>query len=294
MRSHVMILQATEERMRRQAWRARGSLVLAYLLARVRQVPPLVAFPLVVVGCASPSLMPSGQAQAIQDRERALAAHSEAIQAAMSQAGQMGALAFLDARDGHLIVQPGNSPAEAWARFTTSDGGPGSESVPPVLTFVHRADVPKAPEAVTLSELQQQQALRASVASLETDLRDAHQRIEERLGLVQRDLAGSVATTKALADARAELQKQLNSLAEDLAAARNVMRQTAQLASVNQESNLENASGIRKVTTASQELAATSARLEEAVRKLSETLTAQFEELARRLDAIQGKAGSVK
>jgi len=238
--------------------------------------------------------MPSGQAQAIQDRERALAAHSEAIQAAMSQAGQMGALAFLDARDGHLIVQPGNSPAEAWARFTTSDGGPGSESVPPVLTFVHRADVPKAPEAVTLSELQQQQALRASVASLETDLRDAHQRIEERLGLVQRDLAGSVATTKALADARAELQKQLNSLAEDLAAARNVMRQTAQLASVNQESNLENASGIRKVTTASQELAATSARLEETVRKLSETLTAQFEELARRLDAIQGRAGSVK
>ena len=288
-----MILQATEEPMRRQAGRVRTSLAVAYLLAGVRQVPPLVALPLVVVGCASPSLMPSGQAQAIQGRERALAAHADAIQAAMSQSGQLGALAFFDARDSHLIVQPGNSPAEAWARFT-AEGGPGRVSVPPVLTFVHRADVPKAPEAVTLSDLQQQQALRASVASLETDLRDAHQRMEERLGLVQRDLAGSVATTKALADARAELQKQLNSLAEDLAAARNVMRQTAQLASVNQESNLENASGIRKVTTASQELAATSARLEETVRKLSETLTAQFEELAKRLDSIQGKAGTLK
>jgi hypothetical protein len=72
------------------------------------------------------------------------------------------------------------------------------------------------------------------------------------------------------------------------------MRQTAQLASLNQESNLENASGIRKVTTASQELAATSARLEETVRRLSETLATQFEELAKRLDSIQGKAGNLK
>src|ERR1700730_4761066 len=285
-RVHVTILQVTEERMGTQASRARTSLVVACLLAPLRRGAPLVGLALVVVGCASASLMPPGQAQAIKDRERALAVHADAIQTAISQSGQVGALAFLDTGDGHLVVLPGSSPADAWARFATSpEGGTGRGSVPLVLTFVHRADMPKAPEAVTLSDLQHQQALRASVAALDTE----RQSIEERLSMVERGLAEAVATAKRESDAslaaRTELQK-------DLAAARTLLRQTAQLATLNQEANAENASGIRKMATASQELAASSARLEETVRKLSETLAKQFEELAKRLDSIQGKAGT--
>ena len=68
---------------------------------------PLMSLALMVVGCASPSLMPQGQALAIKDRERALASHAEAIQAAISQSGKVGALAFLDAKDSHLVVLPG-------------------------------------------------------------------------------------------------------------------------------------------------------------------------------------------
>src|SRR5512143_2451236 len=102
----------------------------------------LVSLALVVVGCASPSLMPEAQAVAIKSRDRALASRADAIHAAISQSGQLGALAFLDAADGHLVVLPGESPADAWARHTTSpESGPGGVSVPPVLTFVHRADV---------------------------------------------------------------------------------------------------------------------------------------------------------
>jgi len=149
--------------------------------------------------------------------------------------------------------------------------------------------VPKAPEAVTLTDLEQQQALRGSLAALDTDLRQERQRLEERLSMVERGLAEAVATAKRESDAslaaRTELQK-------ELAAARTLLRQTAQLSTLNQEANAENASGIRKMATASQELAASSAKLEETVRKLSETLAKQFEELARRLDSIQGKAGT--
>ena len=157
---------------------------------------------LMVVGCASASLMPPGQAQAIKDRERALAVHADAIQTAISQSGQVGALAFLDAGDSHLVVLPGSSPADAWARFAASpEGGTGRGSVPPVLTFVHRADMPKAPEAVTLSDLEQQQALRGSLAALDTDLRQERQRLEERLSTVERGLAEAVATAKRESDA---------------------------------------------------------------------------------------------
>jgi septal ring factor EnvC (AmiA/AmiB activator) len=156
--------------------------------------------------------------------------------------------------------------------------------------------MPKAPEAVTLSDLEQQQALRGSLAALDTDLRQERQRLEERLSTVERGLAEAVATAKRESDAsRTELQKELSSLSQDLAAARTLLRQTTQLATLNQEANAENASGIRKMATASQELAASSARLEETVRKLSETLAKQFEELATRLDSIQGsKAGTGK
>ena len=90
------------------------------------------------------------------------------------------------------------------------------------------------------------------------------------------------------------MQKALSSLSEDLAAARKFMLQTAQLGWLNHELNVENANDIRKVTTASQELSASSARLEETMRQLSETLAGQLKELANRLDTIQGKVSSLK
>jgi vacuolar-type H+-ATPase subunit I/STV1 len=240
---------------------------------------------LAVVGCASPSLMPGTQAVAIKDRDRALASHADAIHAAIGQSGNVGALAFLDAKDGRLVVLPGDSSADAWSRYTASpESGTGRVSVPPVLTFVHRADVPKAPETVTRSVLQQQQAL--------AELLDAHRRVEEQLSIVQRELAESIAATKREADARAAMQTALSSLAEDLATVRKFMLQTAQLGWLNHELTVEHASGMRKVAMASQELSATSARLEETMLQLSKSLAGQLKELANRLDTIQGKGGS--
>jgi len=239
---------------------------------------------LVVVGCASPSLMPETQAVAIKDRDRALASHADAIHAAIRQSGNVGALAFLDAKDGRLVVLPGDSSADAWSRYTSSpESGTGRGSAPPVLTFVHRADVPKAPEAITRSLLQQQQAL----AALETELRDAHRRIEEQLGIVQRELAESNREANAL-------QTTLRSLSEELATVRKFMLLTAQLGWVNHELTVENAIGIRRVVTTSQELSASSERLEETIRQLAKSLAAQLKELASRLDTIQGKVSSLK
>jgi hypothetical protein len=245
---------------------------------------PLMSLAL-VVGCAGPSLMPEAQAVAIKHRDRALASHADAIHAAISQSGNAGALALLDAKDGRLVVLPGDSPADAWARYTASlESGTGRVSVPPVLTFVHRADVPKAPETVTRSVLQQQ-----------AQLLDAHRRVEERLGIVQRELAESKREADAsLAAARADMQTALSSLAEDLATVRKFMLQTAQLGWLNHELNVENATGIRKVVTASQELSASSAKLEETMRQLSGSLAEQLKELANRLDTIQGKVSSLK
>ena len=101
----------------------------------------------------------------------------------MKQSGKVGALAFLDARDGRLVVLPGDSPADAWARYATSRESETSPvSVPAVATFVYRADVPKAPEAVTVSALQEQQALQTSVARASSGV------LEGRLDLVQREL----------------------------------------------------------------------------------------------------------
>jgi hypothetical protein len=235
--------------------------------------------------------MPETQTGAIRDRDRALASHAAAIHAVIGQSGRAGALAFLDAKDGRLVVLPGDSSADAWARHTSSpESETGRVSVPPVLTFVHRADVPKAPETVTRSALQQQQA----VAALATELRDAHRRIEEQLGIVQRELAESIVATKQEAAARADMQTALTSLSEELATVRKFMLQTAQLGWLNHELTVENASGIGKVATASQELSASSERLEETLRQLSKSLAAQLKELANRLDTIQGKVSSFK
>jgi len=231
----------------------------------------------VVVGCASPSLLPDVQAVAIQDRDRALALHADAIHAAISQSGKMGALVFLDATDSHLVVLPGESPADAWARYRRV-------SMPPVLTFVHRADVPKAPETIPRSVLQQQ-----------AQLRDAWRRIEERLSIVQSELAESKREADAsLTGARADMYAALSSLAEDLAAVRKFMLQTAQLGSLDHELNVETETGLRKGATASQELSASSARLEEIMRELPERLAGQLKELANRLDTIQGKVSRLK
>ena len=241
----------------------------------------LIGLSLVVVGCASHSLIPAAQSAAIRDRERALAPHADAIQATVRQSGKAGALVFLDARDGRLVVLSGDSPADAWTRYAAS---PDSEinplSVPAVVTFVYRTDVPKAPETVTQAALQQE---RTSAAALATDLR----RLEERLGLVQGELAmAKQDADKAVADMRA--------LAEDLAAVRKFMLQTAQLGWLNNELTLENASGIRKMAATSQELSASAARLEETLRQLSESLAGQLKELAARLDAIQGRIQNIK
>ena len=171
--------------------------------------------------------------------------------------------------------------------------------MPAVLTFVYRADVPKAPETVTHSLLQQQQAFRRSLAASRPSSATRTGAPSKRLDIVQRELAESIAATKqetdmSLALARADMQKALSSLAEELDSARKFMLQTAQLGWLNHELNVENASGIRRVATASQELAANSARLADTMRQLSEDLAGQLKELASRLDAIQGLVTNVK
>jgi hypothetical protein len=281
--------------------------LLLVLLGCIRREAPHVLGPglsvvslTLVLGCASPSLMLEPQAAAIKNRERALASHASAIHIAIAQSGNAGALVFLDAEDGRLVVLPGDSPADAWTRHTAPpESGTGRVSAPPVLTYVHRADIPKAPETITRSVLQQEGALRVSVAALQSELSEAHRRIEERLGLVQRELAESIAAAKREADtsaatARADLQKALSSFSEDLGAVRKFMLQTAQLGWLNQELIVENANAVRKVATASQELAASSAKLEETMRVLSETLAGQLKQLANRLDTLQGKVSSLK
>jgi hypothetical protein len=254
------------------------------LLFAVSGVSLMIGLALVAAGCARHSLMPGAQSAAIRDRERALAPHAGAIQVEVKRSGSVGALAFLDAKDGRLVVLPGDTPADAWARYTTSpESQTDTVSVPAVVTFVYRTDIPKAPETVIQSALEQQQAQRTSVATLVTELR----RVEEGLALVQRELAGTKKDTdKALADMRA--------LAEDVTALRKFMLQTAQLGWLNHEQALENASGIRKMAATSQELSVSSAKLEETLRQLSENLAGQLKQLAARLEAIQSKIQSIK
>ena len=240
---------------------------------------------LVEVGCASQSLMPAAQSQAIRDREQALASHRDAIQASVRQSGSVGALAFLDAKEGRLVVLPGDSPVDAWARYAASpDGQSSSAPMPEVVTFVYRTDIPKAPETVTLSDLQQQQTRRTA---LEAEVR----RFDEQLNLMQRQLGEAMAVTKQDTD---KTVVDMRALADDLTAARKFMMQTAQLGWVNKDMAVENANGIRRIAAASQELAASSTKLEETVRQLSERLGSQLKELAARLDAIQGKIQNIK
>ena len=283
---------------------ARGGPMLCSALSLLSSV-------LLGVGCASHSLLPREQAAAIETRDRALSPRAAAIQEAIRQSGSLGALAFVDPTDGHVVVLPGNSPSDAWARFTSSrppGSVPGRDSMPTVVTFVYRADVPKAPETVTYYSLQEQrqewemaEALRASLTALQTELRDEQRRTEERLGTVmhlQRQLSDSLAATKLeqerLTAAREDMQKTLNSLVEDLAAARKFMLQTAKLGWLNHERSVETATDVRKVATASQELTANAARLAETMRQLSDNLASQLKELADRLDSIQTRLSKMQ
>ena len=101
-------------------------------------------------------------------------------------------------------------------------------------------------------------------------------------------------TDASVAASRVEMQGALTSLADDLAAARKFMLQTAQLGWLNHDLTVENAGSIRKMAAASQELTASSARLEETMRQLAERLAVQLKELANRLDALQRAVGSLK
>lgn len=260
----------------------------------------LVAAAWLLAGCASPSLVPKQQAAAIEKRDLALASHADAIQAAIRESGKIGALVFRDAAGGPPVVLPGDTPDDAWTQHRASvDTGTAPASVPAVLTFVYRADVPKAPDTVTVSALRQHQALRASLTALETDLRETIRRTEERLGSAQQELSASIAAAhlqneQALAAAKADVQKALATLADDLKEARRYMLQVAELGWLNREMNTETASGLRKVATASQELTASSAKLADTLRQLSVTLASQLKDLATRLDALQEKISNVK
>jgi len=252
----------------------------------MRQWLLVLSLAVVVIGCASHPLVPKEQAEAIKNRDRALAPHSAAIQDTIRQSGNEGALAFLDAGDGHLVVLPGDSPGEAWARHIASPSGSptGRASMPPVISFVYRADVPKAPESLTSRSLEQQETLRATLAALDAELRKLSDSVVATRGETQTSIA----------TAKEDMQKALDSLAGDLAAARKFMLQTAQLGSLNQEMNVANANGLRKVTAASQEVSANSAKLADTMRQLSENLASQLKELAARLDAIQERISNVK
>jgi uncharacterized protein YukE len=230
--------------------------------------------------------VPTEQAVAIKDRDRGLAPHSAAIQNTIRQSGNVGALAFLDAGDGHLVVLPGDTPADAWDRYIASPSGSptGRVSVPPVVSFVYRADVPKEPESVTYRFLEEQVTLRTTLAALDSELR----KLSDSVVATRRETETSIAT------AREDMQKALDSLAKDLAAARKFMLQTAQLGRLDHEMNVENANGIRKLAAASQEVSANSAKLADTMRQLSDNLASQLKELAARLDAIQDRISDVK
>ena len=131
-----MILQDSsgipeKERVSQAVERSAMRQLLLVPLERIRRGAPnilgsallLMSLAWVVVGCASLSLMPETQAGAIRDRDRALVPHAAAIHAAIGQSGHMGALAFLDAKDGRLVVLPGDGPADAWLRYLASPEG---------------------------------------------------------------------------------------------------------------------------------------------------------------------------
>ena len=147
------------------------------------------------------------------------------------------------------MVLPGKSASDAWRRYATSPeaSAPARRALPPMMTFVYRADIPKAPETVGVASLEEQQALMATQAAADAELRTELARIGERIDAVRRESAESVRAVEqkseaSIAEARAELQAELQravtslgALADELAAARRFMLQTAQLGWLNHE-----------------------------------------------------------
>jgi hypothetical protein len=275
-----------------EAWTRRGT------LPAPRARAALAGLALLLAGCAGPALVSREQADAINRWDRALAAHGEEIQAAIRQSGALGALAFLDTRDGRLVVFPGNTPEEAWARHAAAPeraAGPA----PAVVTFVYRADVPAAPVVVNWAALQQHHALHAALRALEAEVQASDRRAEERIAEIRREAAASRAaakeeTDRALAAASADTQRGLRALADDVAAVRAFALQTAQLGWLTHELSTDTARGIRRLEASSQALNASAAQLATSIQQLSDALARQLKELGDRLEAIRTKIGEVK
>lgn len=251
----------------------------------MRRLLGFLGLALTVGACATASLVPDEQAEAIRRREQALVPHAPVIQKTIQQSGRSGALAFFDLRDGHLMVLPGDTPADAWMRAASApDGLPDRAALPTIVTFVHRTDVPKAPEGVATASLQEHEALRARLTALDTELRA----LSDALAAARREAQASVDQT------RLEARKALDGLAEEISTTRKFMLQLAQLAYLNQDMNAENAAVLKRAAAASQESAANSARLVENMRQLSDHLAAQLKDLAMRLDGIQNRISNIK
>ena len=251
----------------------------------MRRLLGLLGLALTIGACASASLVGDEQAEAIKRREQALAPHTPAIQETIKQAGRNGALAFFDLRDGRLVVLPGDTPADAWARAASAPGGtPDRAALPTIMTFVHRTDLPKAPDGIATASLQEQDALRTRLAALDTELRA----LSDAVAAARREAQTSLDAT------RVETKKALDGLAEEISTTRKFMLQLSQLAYLNQDMNAENAAVLKKAAAASQESAANSARLAESMRQLSDHLAAQLKELAARLDGIQNRISNIK
>jgi hypothetical protein len=268
-------------------------------LPALRSRAALAGLALVLAGCAaSPSLVPREQADAIRSRDRALAPHAEEIQTAIRQSGTLGALAFLDVRDGRLVVFPGNTPEEAWARQASAPERTGMVA-PAVVTFVYRADVPAAPAVVNWAALQQHHSLHATLRALEAEIQASERRAEERVAEMRRELAASRTaakeeTDRALAAASTDAQRALRALADDVAAVRAFSLQTAQLGWLTHELSGETTRGIRRLEASSQAMTTTSARLATSIQQLSDALARQLKELGDRLEAIRSKIGEIK
>ena len=216
----------------------------------MRRLLGLLGVALTVGACASASLVSDEQAEAIKRREQALALHTPAIQQTIKQSGRAGGLAFFDLRDGRLVVLPGDTPGDAWARAAAAPGGtPDQAAMPTIMTFVHRTDLPKGPEGISTAALQEQEGLRTRLASLDAELRS----LSDAVAAARRDAQTSIDAS------RQETRKALDGLAEDVSTTRKFMLQIAQLSYLNQEMNAENASVLKKAAAASQESAASSA-----------------------------------
>ena len=251
----------------------------------MRRLLGLLGVALTVGACASASLVSDEQAEAIKRREQALALHTPAIQQTIKQSGRAGGLAFFDLRGGRLVVLPGDTPGDAWARAAAAPGGtPDQAAMPTIMTFVHRTDLPKGPEGISTAALQEQEGLRTRLASLDAELRS----LSDAVAAARRDAQTSIDAS------RQETRKALDGLAEDVSTTRKFMLQIAQLSYLNQEMNAENASVLKKAAAASQESAASSAKIAESMRQLSDHLAAQLKELASRLDGIQNRITNIK